>query len=49
MLGEKEITMDVIRVYVEVNYDMENETIKYLGEVWNERQMNERNRVNVIP
>ena len=35
--------------YVEMNYDMENETNKYLGEVWTERQRNERNRVNMIP
>ena len=46
MLEEKERTMDVIKGYVEVNDDMENETLKYLGEVWTERQRNERNRVN---
>ena len=46
---EEEITMDVIKGYVEVNNDVENETLKYLGEVWTERQRNERNRVNVIP
>ena len=28
--------------------DVENETMRYQGEVWTERQMNERNRVNVI-
>ena len=39
VLEEKERTMDVIKVYVEVN-----DTMKYLGEVWTER-----NRVNVIP
>ena len=33
-----------IKGYVEVNDDVENKTMKYLGEVWNER-----NRVNVIP
>ena len=44
VLEEKERTMDVIKGYVE-----ENETMKYLGEVWTERQRNERNRVNVIP
>ena len=44
MLDEKERTMEVIKGYVEVN-----ETMKYLGEVWTERQRNERNRVNVIP
>ena len=49
MLEEKERTMDVIKGYVEVNDDVENETMKYLGEVWTESQRNERNRVNVIP
>ena len=49
MLEEKERTMDVIKGYVEVNDDVENETVKYLGEVWTKRQRNERNRVNVIP
>ena len=49
MLEEKERTMDVIKGYVEVNNEVENETLKYLGEVWTERQRNERNRVNVIP
>ena len=48
MLYEKERTMDIINGYVEVNNDVENETMKYLGEVWTERQRNERNRVNVI-
>ena len=48
MLEEKE-RMDVIKGYVEVNNDVENETLKYLGEVWTERQRNERNCVNVIP
>ena len=45
---QKERTMGVIKGYVEVNDDVENETMKYLGEVWTERQRNERNRVNVI-
>ena len=45
-LDEKERTMDVIKGYVEVNKDVENKTMKYLGEVWTER---ERNCVNVIP
>ena len=27
---------------------VENESMKYLGEVWTERQRNERNHVNVI-
>ena len=48
VLEEKERTMGVIKGYVEVNDDVENETMKYLGEVWTERQRNERNRVNVI-
>ena len=46
VLEEKERTMDIIKGYVEVNNDVENETLKYLGEVWTERQRNERNRVN---
>ena len=49
VLEEKERTMDAIKGYVEVNDDVENETMKYLGEVWTERQRNERNRVNAIP
>ena len=49
VLEEKERTMEVIKGYVEVNNDVENEKMKYLGEVWTERQRNERNRVNVIP
>ena len=49
MLEEKERKMGVIKGYVEVNDDVENETMKYLGEVLTERQRNERNRVNVIP
>ena len=49
VLDDKERTMDVIKGYVEVNDDVENKTLKYLGEVWYERQRNERNRVNVIP
>ena len=49
MMDEKERTMDVIKVYVEVNDDVENETMKYLVEVWTERQRNERNCINVIP
>ena len=31
VLEEKERTMDVIKRYVEVNDDVENETMKYLG------------------
>ena len=46
---EKERTMDIIKGYVEVNVDVENETMRYLREVCTERQRNERNRVNVIP
>ena len=49
VLIEKKKTMNVIKGYVEVNDDVENETMKYLGEVWTETQRNERNRVNVIP
>ena len=49
VLEEKEITMDAMKGYVEVNNDVENKTMKYLGEVWTERQRNERNHVNVIP
>ena len=48
VLDEKENTMDVIKRYMEVNEDVENETIQYFGEVWTERQRNEMNRVNVI-
>ena len=46
VLDEEESTMDVINGYGEVNDDIENETMKYLGEVWTERQ---RNHVNMIP
>ena len=48
MLDEKERTMNIIKGYVEVNDDVENETMKYFGEVWTKTQRNERNRVNVI-
>ena len=48
-LKEKERTMDVIKGFVKVNDDVENETMKYLGEVWTEKQRNQRNRINVIP
>ena len=41
--------MDVIKGYVEVNDNVENEKMRYLGVVWTERQRNEMNRVNVIP
>ena len=44
VLEEKERTMDVIKGYVKVNDDMENETMKIFGRRWTER-----NRVNVIP
>ena len=47
VLDDKERTMNVMKGYGEVNDDLENETMKYLGEVWNERQRNERNRVNL--
>ena len=49
VLEEKERTMDVIKGYVEVNDDVENDTMKYLGDVWTKRHRNKRNRVNVIP
>ena len=49
MLDEKESIMDVIKGYVEVNDDMQNEEMRYMEEVWTERQRKERNRVNVIP
>ena len=49
VLDENERTMDVIKGSVEVNDDVENKTMKYLGEVWTERQRNEKNCVNVIP
>ena len=49
MLEGKERTMDIIKGYVEVNDEVENETMKYLGEVWTERQRNERNCVKVLP
>ena len=32
---------------MELNDDVENETMQYLGEVWTARQRNERNRVKV--
>ena len=37
MLDEKERTMGVIKGYVDVNDDVENETLRYLGDVWIER------------
>ena len=46
VMDEKERTMDVIKGYADVNDVVENETMRYLGEVWTERQ---RNRVNVLP
>ena len=49
VLEEKERTMDVIKGYVEVNNDVENVTKKYFGQLWTEKQRNERNHVNVIP
>ena len=48
VLEEKERTIDVINGYVEVNDDVENDIMKYLGEVGTERQINKRNRVHVI-
>ena len=49
VLVEKERTMVIIKRYVEMNDDVENETMKYLGAVWTDRHRNKRNRVNVIP
>ena len=49
VLEEKKRTRDILKGYVEVNDDAENKTMRYLGEVWTERQRNKRNRVNVIP
>ena len=48
-MDEDERVMDIINGYVEVNNDVENETMTYPGDVWTERQRNEMNRVNVIP
>ena len=39
--------MHVIGGYVEVNDDVESDTMRHL-EVWTERQWNERNRVNEL-
>ena len=46
---QKERTIDVIKGYVEVNDDVENETMRYIGKVWTERQKNEKIHVNVLP
>ena len=43
---EEKKTMCVLKGYVEVNDVVENESMRYLGEVWIVRQRNERNRVN---
>ena len=48
VLDEKERTIDIIKGYVEVNDDVENETMRYMEELWTERQRNESNRLNVI-
>ena len=34
VLDEKERTMDTIKIYVEVNVDVENEKMLYLGELY---------------
>ena len=39
-LDEMERAVDVIKGYVEVNDEVERETMRYLGEVWLERQRN---------
>ena len=48
-LDEKEKTYDVIKGYVEVNEEVERDTMRYLGEVWTEIHRNERNRVMCYP
>ena len=40
VLDEKERTIDIIKRYVEENDDVENETMKYLGEVLIEKKRN---------
>ena len=40
--------MDVIKGDVEVNDEVERETMRYIAEVWMEIQRNERNRVDVV-
>ena len=37
VLEEKERTMDVIKGYVEVNDDVEKETMKYVGEKYGQK------------
>ena len=39
-LEEKNITMDVIKGYMKMNHDVENEIMRYIGEVWTEIQSN---------
>ena len=41
--------MVVIKGYVKVPNEVESETMRYIGEVWTERQRNKRYRVNVRP
>ena len=52
-MEEKESTIDVIKRYVEVNDGAENEKLRYLGEVWTERQRKEINvsdlKITIIP
>ena len=47
--GLEEKKMYVVKGYVDVNGVVENETMRYIRELWTERQRNERNRVNVLP
>ena len=47
--GREGRKMDIIKGYVEVNDVVGNETMRYQGEVWTERQRNERNCVHVYP
>ena len=37
-LDEKERTMDVIKGYVEVNHDVDRETMRHLEEVWTKKK-----------
>ena len=39
-LDERARTIYVIKRYVEVNDEVERKTMRYLGEVWTERQRN---------
>ena len=47
-LDEKERAMNVMKGYVEVNDEVERDAMQYLGQMWIERQRNERNHVDVV-